>query len=346
MKIPPKPRVRAPLPAGLMGLAGVWAFVESGLGGVMHALKLPFTGIWVGGTAVAVLIVMAGVLRGRYSHKAASDASISWTLLQATVLVMAVKLMASPHSPPTAYVAVGFQGVLAAGLLSWFKPFRLGAVVFAVLAMLESALQKLLMMTLVYGAAWVDALEAMTALAAKQLKLEANGLLLLWGYIGLYAVWGLALGFWASGWAGKPSDLLAQLQAEWKVSGSGASPSGAGIRKRRPWRRGLALGLMLMAVLGGLALSGAKSDTLIWVAGRSLMATALMLLAAGPLRVWIGKRLAGRGKARDAQEVMGGLASQQTKFHFCWSFAAAHHPRWQQPLRAIEYFIHLDLDFD
>jgi hypothetical protein len=103
---------------------------------------------------------------------------------------------------------------------------------------------------------------------------------------------------------------------------------------------------MLMAVLGGLALSGASSDTLVWVAGRSLIATALMLLAAGPLRVWIGKRLAGRGKAGDAQEVMGGLASQQTKFHFCWSFAAAHHPRWQQPLRAIEYFIHLDLDFD
>lgn len=328
-----------------MGLAGVWAFVESGLGGVMHALKLPFTGIWVGGTAVAVLIVMAGVLRGRYGTRSAGDASVSWTLLQATVLVMAVKLLASPHSPPTAYVAVGFQGLLAAGLLSWFKPFRLGAVLFAVLAMLESALQKLLMMTLVYGAAWVDALEAMTVLAAKQLRLEADGLLLLWLYIGLYAGWGVLLGVWASGWAGKPKGLLLQLREAW-AEGKHADTAGmATARKRkRPWKRWLALGVMLAAVLGGLALSGASRDTLIWVAGRSLLATALMLLAAGPMRLWIARRLAGRSKAGDAQAVLGGLASQQTKFHFCWSFAATHHPRWQQPLRAIEYFIHLDLD--
>ncbi|MFZ9754542.1 MAG: hypothetical protein ACO3DK_00750 [Bacteroidia bacterium] len=32
-----------------------WAFVESGLGGMMHAFHLPFTGIFIGGAAVVTL---------------------------------------------------------------------------------------------------------------------------------------------------------------------------------------------------------------------------------------------------------------------------------------------------
>jgi len=37
----------------------LWALSESALGGLMHALKVPFTGFFVGGFAVLLLILIS-----------------------------------------------------------------------------------------------------------------------------------------------------------------------------------------------------------------------------------------------------------------------------------------------
>lgn len=332
------------MPPSLLGLAGIWAFVESGLGGAMHALKLPFTGIWVGGTAVAVLIVMAGVLRGRYEAWGHAQRvprhTIAGTLLRATMVVMAVKLMASPHSPPTAYLAVGFQGVSAAFLLSWFRPFRLGAILFAALSMFESAIQKLLIMTLLYGKAWIDALESMTLVANQHLGTEGGGLGLLWVYLGLYLTWGLVLGIWASGWSSRPPALHQLLLRDWAHAQSHpltqvSSPS--------TWKRPVTFAIILLSILTGLSWGGASADTLLWVAFRSLLATGLMLMAMGPVRVWLKRKLSKTTQHPESKDILNKLSSQGDKFQFCWAFSGRHHVHWQRPFRTLEYFIHLDL---
>lgn len=332
------------MPSSLLGLAGIWAFVESGLGGAMHALKLPFTGIWIGGTAVAVLIVMAGVLRGRYEAwghvEKVPRHAIAGTLLRATMLVMAVKLMASPHSPPTAYLAVGFQGVLAACVLSWFRPFRLGAILFASLSMFESAIQKLLVMTLVYGRAWMTALESMTLVANQQLGVEGGGLSLLWVYLGLYLSWGVVLGIWASGWSSRPPAMQQLLLQDWANAQSLALPQASAPSK---WKRPVAFAIILLSILIGLSWGGASADTLLWVAFRSLLATGLMLMAMGPLRMWLSRKLSKTTQHPESKDILNNLSSQANKFQFCWAFSGMHHVRWQRPFRTLEYFIHLDL---
>ena len=40
-------------------LTALWALNECGLGGVMHAFKLPFTGILVGGVSVLLITLIA-----------------------------------------------------------------------------------------------------------------------------------------------------------------------------------------------------------------------------------------------------------------------------------------------
>ena len=40
-------------------LTALWAFTESGLGGIMHALQIPFTGLLVGGMAVIMISLIA-----------------------------------------------------------------------------------------------------------------------------------------------------------------------------------------------------------------------------------------------------------------------------------------------
>lgn len=329
------------LPPALLGLVGVWAFAESGLGGVMHALKLPFTGIWVGGTAVAVLIVMAAVARGRYGHAPESFKVRVRMLLQATALVMAVKLAASPHSPPTAYLAVGFQGLLASAILTWMKPFRLGAILFALGAMLESALQKLLVMTLIYGAAWFEALEAMMELAARQLawmRLDGSSVLVI--YLALYMGWGLFLGFWASGWSNRKAEVYQDLAQTWNAHSSSATPRNPRKIKRNKWGF-LFFGLAI--ILLSLAWAGVNADQLLAIALRSVFATGILLLAAGPLRRLLTRRLSRKNDTATVGNLIADLDMQRAKFKFCWHQARLETWSFQRPFRAVEYFIHLDL---
>jgi hypothetical protein len=112
-------------------ITALWAFSECALGGVMHALKIPFTGIIVGGFSVLSI--------GMLAHVSGRSAA---AILRATLLVVLVKAVVSPHSPPTAYLAVGFQGLAGALILSRVRPFALAAYLFGFLAILESALQK------------------------------------------------------------------------------------------------------------------------------------------------------------------------------------------------------------
>jgi hypothetical protein len=81
----------------------LWALSESGLGGMMFALKIPFTGFFVGGFAVVMLGLIAHFSYSNYKKT-----------VEATVIVLLVKATVNPHLPPPAYLAVAFQGFSAA----------------------------------------------------------------------------------------------------------------------------------------------------------------------------------------------------------------------------------------
>ena len=72
-------------------LTTLWAFSEAALGGLLHGLKVPMRGIFVGGSA-SVLISLISFFSNRKG-----------TVLKSTLLVIIVKGIVSPHSPLTAY---------------------------------------------------------------------------------------------------------------------------------------------------------------------------------------------------------------------------------------------------
>ena len=78
-------------------LTVLWALTESGLGGMMHAFRLPFTGLLVGGVAIILIIMLA-----HYSNNNVQQ------ILKALIIVLIVKISVSPHSPLGAYLAVSF----------------------------------------------------------------------------------------------------------------------------------------------------------------------------------------------------------------------------------------------
>ncbi len=169
-------------------ITALWAFSECALGGLMHAFKMPFTGIFVGGFAVLCV--------GLLAHVSGRKASV---ILRATLLVILVKAIVSPHSPPQAHLAVAFQGVLGALLLSYLRPYAVAAFLYGVLAIAESSLQKLLMLYVFFGKPLFEAADLfMTDVLAKfGISAEVS-----WAwvavciYVSIYALWGAVLGYW------------------------------------------------------------------------------------------------------------------------------------------------------
>ncbi len=180
-------------------LTALWALNESGLGGILHAAKFPFTGILVGGFAVILITLIARY--SNFSFKA---------ILKATAMVLMIKAAVSPHSPFPAYLAVSFQGLLGAVMFSLSRNFKIAPIVFGGLALLESAIQKILLTVLFFGMSFWKSVDDFVLNTIKLFQLPADFSFSEWlaiSYVVFYLVIGLILGRFAS----KIPDLIASL---------------------------------------------------------------------------------------------------------------------------------------
>jgi hypothetical protein len=138
-------------------LTALWAFTESGLGGIMHALQIPFTGLLVGGMAIIMICLIAEISNHNFKQ-----------ILRSAVIVLIVKAMVSPHTPFPAYIAVSFQALLGYALFSLLRINFFSIALLSIIAMLESAVQKLLILTLFFGKSLWAAMDETIAFIAKQ----------------------------------------------------------------------------------------------------------------------------------------------------------------------------------
>ncbi|MEZ4910498.1 MAG: hypothetical protein R2774_06520 [Saprospiraceae bacterium] len=131
------------------GIVTFWAVTECGLGGLMHAFKMPFTGIIVGSIATICLFLIS-----KYSQNK------SKSIIEATAIVVMIKLIVSPHSPWQAYVALLFQSSMAILFLTGKSINSFQSVLFAVINQVESAVQKILIFILIFGQSFFKSLDS------------------------------------------------------------------------------------------------------------------------------------------------------------------------------------------
>lgn len=173
----------------VLKLTYCWAFTEAGLGGLLHLLHIPLTGFVAGGFAIILISLIT-----KYStHVFAS-------VMKSLALVLAVKFTLSPYSPFGAYVAVSFQALAGALLFAVFGLRNVTVIVFAVLAMLESALQKPLLAWVIMGN---DFFKSATALLQKDwninLQTLQNMLLIALSlYLLVYVLWAFVVAKWTN----------------------------------------------------------------------------------------------------------------------------------------------------
>ena len=304
----------------------------------MHGLKLPFTGLTVGGVAVAVLIVLAAYERGLYGNSGNRSTRL---LLEVTATILLIKALASPHSPVTAYVAVAFQGAAAALLFHVIPSFRGAAVLFAFLAMVESATQKLLMMVLVYGHAFLDALDALTGYASGQiaatgLQLPLSSSTLLGLFLALYAGWGVLLGATVGRWPKRAQALGPGLVAEWRAAAVEEVAPEGGRRRRGRWG-------VLIALVVVLAAAGAGWGELGWLVVRTVAITGVLFWGVGPLVRWAVERRASAARRGLALQLIATFSGQRKRFQWAFLRARRLHPVWRVPLVGLEHWILLNL---
>lgn len=123
----------------ILKITAIWAFSESAFGGILHALTIPLRGLFI--SAAAVLFISLIALFSKNSKE----------IFKATLIVILIKAMVSPHSPLTAYVAVSIQGLLGYLLFINKNFYRLSAMLLGILTLLFSAIQKIIMLTILFG---------------------------------------------------------------------------------------------------------------------------------------------------------------------------------------------------
>ena len=189
-------------------LVGLWAVGECGIGGILHAMKIPLTGIVVGGIAAMCLYFIA--LRSEKKGKA---------ILEATSTVLLIKLIASPHSPWQAYVAVIFQAAMAMVFLTGKTIHPVQVLAFTLLTQIESAVQRILITVLIFGNKFIASLDKMMSSMLASIGLEYSQSVV-WQAFGVYVilhvVMGIGLGLWLPKMEGELSKIqphLASLQS-------------------------------------------------------------------------------------------------------------------------------------
>lgn len=261
-------------------LTALWALSESGLGGFMHALKIPFTGFFLGGFAILVITLIAYGSERKFQ-----------SIMRATLLVLLVKAAVSPHSPPQAYIAVAFQGLSGAVILGLLPFSRLLLALFGMIALFESAVQKFLVLTLLYGNTIWEALDLFFKSIARDLPGLSNASFSFWlisVYITVYTLWGLLLGAWA--WN---LPLLIHRHREDVLSRYGKLEPAQSVpgkkRGRRVARKLAGVFFMTLFIASVFAFTGEKGLA-VHALLRTLAALLLLFFVLNPLVKWVMAR--------------------------------------------------------
>lgn len=166
-------------------LIALWVVAEAFVGGIIHGFRLPVSGLVVGSCAIICVCLIAWYV------------PVRGAILRATIIVAIFKMMLSPQAPLVAYIAVFFQGLLGELLFRGRRHYRLICLVLAILALLESGLQRVLILTIVYGNdLWLVVNEFINKLTGQKVAFNYS-LLLAGGYVFLHLVMGVLVGWWA-----------------------------------------------------------------------------------------------------------------------------------------------------
>jgi len=166
-------------------LIALWVLCEAMIGGVIHALKIPVSGLIVGSAAVICICLIAYYVPGKA------------VIIRATIIVAIFKMILSPQTPVLAYFAVFFQGGMGELLFLSKRFFRFSCLLLGLIAMLESGLQRIIVLTIVYGNNFWKVINDFINNLSGQKNFTNYSLYIAVAYVTVHILTGLVVGWWA-----------------------------------------------------------------------------------------------------------------------------------------------------
>jgi hypothetical protein len=173
-------------------ITAIWALSETTFGGLLHALHMPFTGIFIGGAAVIFITLIAYFSEQKYS------------IIKATIIVLILKGLVSPYTPIAAYFSVLLQGILGQILFINKKHISLSAFVLSVSTLLLFGFQKVIILTVVFGNTLWQSIDAFANLIVDQFHLSGQNqqtihfsIIIISAYVFLHLAAGIFIGILA-----------------------------------------------------------------------------------------------------------------------------------------------------
>lgn len=304
----------------------LWAFAESGLGGLLHGFRIPVTGFVLGAFAVVVISLIA-----YFSQRPWQET------IRATLLVLAIKFAASPHSPVAAYLAVFFQGIVGAAIFQIAGFRRITVVIFSVLVLLESAVQKPLVATLVFGQElWIALDELVMKLAAQigMMGTENFSRTFLIVYCLVYMVWGFYVGLWTSRLPARLAETKKKLADDAFLQD---------VRVPRTWHWTGVLPVIVACIALTLYLIGQPGPW--YYLARTFLIIAGVYWLVRPFTKWLLRKLS-RARQREVAEFTWQLPRLR-RIAYASKILAAHEPNAVRKLTTfVHYLIYFTLTLD
>lgn len=306
------------LTSSQLRIAALWAFSEAFLGGILHGLQMPFTGLVLSAFAA---ICMCALAMKDYSRG---------KILHATLLVMIVKLTLSPHTPLTAYFAVLLQGLCAELLFSLYIPFKPAAYITAVFALMQSAFQKLIVLTVLFGMEGWKAVDEFLNGVLQTFNAEHNSytLYIVGAYLLLHLIAGVAAGRFAASLKNlSPWDQPVNFRNTSSELASGEKKNSKG-KSFIYWTLFVILAILIYNMY-------AKQDFLSWISGKPLKllfrATLIMTFwyfFLSPLLMKLMKKwlLNRKGAfAKEVEDILLLLPEMKAMVMYAWMLSAEFH---------------------
>ena len=213
-------------------LIAIWVLCEAMLGAIIHGFRIPVSGLVMGSAAIACICLIGWYAPGK-GH-----------ILKATIVVAIFKMLLSPQAPPPAYIAVFFQGLLGELLFRNRRYYALSCFLLAVLGLLESGLQRIIVLTIIYGNDFWLAVNNFINGLTKQKHPANYSFGIAAGYTVLHLIAGFLVGWWVS-------RLPARVE-KWKEDKRFQIPASApsfSLPERKRKKKRLKTGLLVIWIL-------------------------------------------------------------------------------------------------
>lgn len=309
----------------LLKITALWAFSESAFGGILHALSIPLRGVFISSAAVLFISLIALFSK---SNK---------EIIKSTFIVLLIKLLVSPHTPLTAYFAVSVQGVLGYLLFAPKKFYKTSAFVLGILTLFFSGIQKIIVLTLVFGnTLWKSVNVFIKQISKEFISIDVNGsinygYLLITIYILIHIITGIFIGFYAGNLPSKLKKYKSEFQSNIILNNNDELPKKEK-RKKKSWilrPTGISIIIISITVLILTYISPAaleiSSNEIIVMLIRSVLITVIWFILVGPaVKKIFQKYLTGKKNlyADEINEIINLFPQFKGVVSYCWKYSS------------------------